>query len=116
MSHITDARAKKAAGNHDRPKIIFEKDQLLNMCVRRNRDVETIIKLAKGPVLRTTYAGITSDSSAGIYDFLGLELFQASCRMQRVNSKNAIERFRADQHEEIRAVLDDVGHPEWISE
>lgn len=116
VSHITDARAKKGAGNHKRPKINFDKDQFLNMCARRNRDIETIIKLAKGPVLRTTYAGTTSEGPAGIYEFLGLESFKASYRMQRVNSKNTIERFNVDQHEEIRAVLDEVGHPEWISE
>ena len=70
VSHITDARAKKGAGKHERPKIKFDKDQFLNTYARRERDVWRVLKLAKGPVLRTT-----SEGPAEIYDFLGIESF-----------------------------------------
>ena len=88
----------------------------MKLCKRRERYVADVLEKAEGPVLRTTYAGTTSDGPSEIYDFLGLEPFDASFRLQRVNSKSTIDRFREDQHEEILATLDEVGHPEWIAE
>lgn len=116
VSHISEARLKKGAGKHKRPKIDFDKENFIKMCQRRERYVADVLEKAEGPVLRTTYTGTTSDGPAEIYDFLGLEPFDASFRLQRVNSKSTIDRFREDQHEEILATLDEIGHPEWISE
>lgn len=116
VSHLTDARVKKGDGKHERPKIKFDREFFLKMCHRRKKDVERVLAMAEGPVLQTTYSGTTSEGPAEIYDFLGLEPFEASFRLQRLNSKSTIDRFREEQHDEIRSTLDEIGHPEWVSE
>jgi len=116
VAHLPEAKVREGAGKHVRPRIEFDKEQFLKFCFRQDRYVADLLKKAEGPVLRTTYSGITSNGPAEIYDFLGLDPFDASFRLHRVNSKSTIDRFREDQHEKILTCLDEVGHPEWVSE
>ena len=116
VSHLPEAMVRKGAGKHERPKVEFDKEHFMKFCKRQERKVAEVLKKAEGPVLRTTYADTTSNGPAEIYEFLGLESFETIFRLQRLNSKSTIDRFREDQHEEILASLDEVGHPEWVSE
>jgi hypothetical protein len=116
ISHISSARKAEEAAQAERPKLPFDKADFMNVAQRRARQFKRMREKAEGPVFASTYRGVVENGIAPIYAFLGLAPFEPESRLKKVNSSNILSRFLPEHHDEIIATLDELGHPEWVSE
>lgn len=71
---------------------------------------------ARGRVLYLTYHDIVENGFSRVLQFLGVSEVALLPQKQRLHSNEILLRFAEKDRETIRKILDEVGHPEWISE
>ncbi|WP_071675558.1 sulfotransferase [Nioella nitratireducens] len=71
---------------------------------------------ARGPVLDMAFQGLLQDGFGGLQTFLGVKVAPLQAQKRRLHGTDILARFRPEDHDRIRAVLDGLGQADWISE
>lgn len=100
----------------NRPQAVFEKDKFLRQTRNRIKRIESYPAMCTGEVLKLPYEGLMTTGLQAITQFLDLEEFDFVISTKKRNTGDIIGRYKPEFHDEIRATLDEIGHPEWVSE
>lgn len=96
--------------------IRFNEEDFRRFCLRRGRIHKRYQKFCKGDVLNLNYTEVDDGVFAIVFQFLGLPAFEVSSHFKKLNPSDILSRFSREDHAQITATLDDLGHPEWVSE
>jgi hypothetical protein len=69
-----------------------------------------------GPVLDITFDSIKGGDYAQVLGYLGMENMALVPQNIKLHTSSIIDRYNPAHHNAIRVVLNDLGHPEWVSE
>lgn len=100
-----------------KPKIAFRKNLFVNFLERRQAWRDASQNLAKGDVLTLPYEGLTGEGLQRAAAFLNLTLPHSfTTPSEKRNSNDILGRFEKSEHRRLLRTLDQIGHPEWVSE
>ncbi len=69
-----------------------------------------------GPVLELRFPQITQGGLEEVQDFLTLDRAELGVATRRINPPEILSRFAEADHAVILSVLDEMGHPDWVTE
>ncbi|MEP1519813.1 hypothetical protein [Ascidiaceihabitans sp.] len=100
-----------------KPKITFRKKLFVTFLERRRAWRDASQNLAKGDVLTLPYEGLTGEGLQRAAAFLNLTLPHSfKTPSEKRNSNDILGRFEKSEHRRLLRTLDQIGHPEWVSE
>lgn len=103
-------------GDGPRPQIHFNRAAFLEWTDRRTRYLQHYRKIAQENVMEIPYLGLMETGVQKISRFLELSDFDFKPRMKKRNTADILGRYRPEYHNDIKRILDDIGHPEWVTE
>lgn len=98
------------------PRLDFDAEEFKKFTYRRNKRLQYYRDTCKGDLIEIPYADLIATGVPRILDFLGLPRTDLAALTRKRNSSNTLSRFKETEHDKIRSTLDDLGHPEWVSE
>ncbi len=98
------------------PLLTFDREDFLGNVRRRDRLHGIYRRRAAGPVFQMTYGELSVGIFPRLFEFLGLPDHPVEMRHRKLNASDILARFRPEDHDAIRATLDELGHPEWVQE
>lgn len=69
-----------------------------------------------GPVLDLSFKGLVESGFDAVQDFLGVTRHALQPQKRRLHGTSILSRFREADHPAIKAELDRLGHPDWVTE
>ena len=94
----------------------FDADRFTQFSKRRRRKFDRLRAQAKGDVLDLPYTGLMTTGLEAVRGFLNLAPFDFEPATTKRNSGDIIGRYKPEYHDQIRATLDSIDHPEWVQE
>ncbi len=113
MARIHGRRNNRIQQNMRGEKIDFGPKRFRRHVRARDEEFDIFRQMSRGPVLDTTYERLVTEGFDEVIEFLGLTPHDLRSDFKRVNPGRIIDRFHEHQHDEIRDVLEELGHPEW---
>lgn len=97
-------------------KIDFKRKWFLKYMATHQEQFQYYRDNVKGPVLDIAFDEVVSGGFGPILDFLEMEQKEMIPQRQKLHSSDIVSRFEPEYHDEIYAVLKEIGHPEWAHE
>ncbi|WP_147393063.1 sulfotransferase [Paracoccus siganidrum] len=69
-----------------------------------------------GDVLDVKFSTIASGDFSRVLAFLAVDHVDLEPKKARMHSANILSRYKPEYHDEIMETLEEIGHPEWVSE
>lgn len=71
---------------------------------------------ATGPTLNISFSSLVQDGFDGVQDFLGVQRQPLDPQKRRLHGTDILARFQQSDHAAIRAELNSLGQPGWVTE
>ncbi|MEY1557376.1 hypothetical protein AB3Y40_17245 [Yoonia sp. R2331] len=96
--------------------IHFDEAAFRKFVRNQTRRFADVADRAVGPCLFISYSDILAGYFGQIVAFLGLAEQDLSAPLAKINSTHLLDRFVPEDRDQVRAVLDDLGHADWTIE
>ena len=103
-------------GEGPRPQARFNKMGFMTFFERRDGWFKHYRNIAGEDVLKVPYVGLLEASIGKIAGFLELAPHEFMARTSKRNTHDILNRCRREDHDKIKRTLEEIGHPEWVTE
>lgn len=103
-------------GHGPRPQARFNKMGFMKFYERRKGWFDHYDDVVGSDALRVPYVGLLDETIAQISDFLELPSFGFKEVTSKRNTNDILNRYRPEDQDKVRRTLDEIGHPEWVTE
>lgn len=103
-------------GDGPRPQARFNKVGFMTFYERRAGWFNHYYNVTGDDALKVPYTGLLDSSIQAIADFLNLAPYGFKARTSKRNINDILNRYRPEDHDKIRRTLEEIGHPEWVTE
>ena len=121
ISQASGMSHQRANANKPRTQVVespvrFDAEAFSIFSERRQNYFDRYEQQSKGDVFFMTYTEMNDAVFAKLFKFLDLPPIDVSSQFKKLNSGDILSRFHPDDHQQVRDCLDQLGHPEWVSE
>ena len=103
-------------GDGPRPQARFNKMGFMTFFERRQGWFRHYQNITQGDALTVPYVGLMDTSIQQIADYLNLASHDFKARNEKRNADDILNRYTPKDHDKIRRTLEEIGHPEWVTE
>lgn len=101
---------------HKKARIDFDRKAWNKYEIQHNRLFKTYRDNVKGKDLDRSYEDLLRDGFDPVLDFLGVEKMELTAQKKQLHSSSILERLTDESQIEVKALLDEIGHPDWTHE